>query len=190
MIAGYDFLILRGRARRFWTRTRIAGAALLLAGGLLIGIGGAYYGYASNARSNLDSYQVAAVEVAPQYAFPEIEKIEQAEVTPASALFIPEVSLYSGDAGVDFSVTGPSLPEGFELIDFSGDNPLMLVAPATQLSIPSLEIESSVVELSIENLDGTAGLIRRPVAQWGISRRPLTPGRTATGGTSATWKPR
>ena len=150
MIAGYDFLILRGGMRRFWTRTRVAGAVLLLAGGLLVGIGGAYYGYASNARANLDSYQVAAVEVAPQYVFPELQKVE---VLPSSAPFIPEFSLYSGDAGVDPSITGPSLPEGFELIDFSGESPLTLVAPATQLSIPSLGIESSVVELSIVNLD-------------------------------------
>ena len=152
MIAGYDFLILRGGVRRFWTRIRVYGVALVVAGSLLIGMGGAYYGYANIARANLDSYQVEAVEVAPQYVFPEVKKVE---VLPSSASYIPELSLHSGDAGADFSVTvpGPSLPEGFELIDFSGESPLALVAPATQLSIPALEIESSIVELSIESLD-------------------------------------
>ena len=53
MIAGYDYLILRDGVRRFWTRTRIAGASLVIAGGVLIGVGGAYYGYASSARADL-----------------------------------------------------------------------------------------------------------------------------------------
>ena len=65
MLAGLDFLITRGGPKRFWTRTRVAGAGLLIIGGLLVGIGGAYYGYADSARSDLDVYQVTAVEIAP-----------------------------------------------------------------------------------------------------------------------------
>ena len=148
MIAGYDYLILRGGARRFWTRTRIAGASLLIAGGLLIGLGGAYYGYASNARANLDKLQVSAVELVPTF----VQKAPTLEVAPSALSFIPENSLYSGDAGFIPSDSGPSLPEGFELIDFSGDNPLSPVAAATSLNIPALEIDSSVVELSIQDL--------------------------------------
>jgi LPXTG-site transpeptidase (sortase) family protein len=149
MIAGFDYLILRGGVKRFWTRTRVVGAALLIAGGLLIGIGGAYYGYASNARADLDKFQVAAVEIAPVF----VQKAPASEpAISAVSSIITENSLYSGDAGFDPSDSGPSLPEGFQLIDFSGEDPLSLVAPATQMSIPALEIDSVVSELSIQEL--------------------------------------
>ena len=148
MIAGYDYLILRGGARRFWTRTRVVGASLLIAGGLLIGIGGAYYGYANNARANLDKFEATAVEIAPAFVY----KAPAVETAPAVSSIVPEISLYSGDAGFDPFNSGPSLPEGFELIDFSGEDPLTLVASATSLSIPALEIDSTVVELSIQDL--------------------------------------
>ena len=53
MIAGYDYLTLRWRTGGFWTRTRIVACSLLIAGGILMGIGVAYYGYANNARDGL-----------------------------------------------------------------------------------------------------------------------------------------
>ena len=148
MIAGYDYLILRGGARRFWTRTRVAGASLLLAGGLLIGVGGAYYGYAGSARANLERFEASAVELAPAFVYTP----RAVELSPVGFSTIPEISLYSGDAGVIPADSGPTLPEGFELIDFSGDDPLSPVAPATQISIPALSIDSTVVELSIQDL--------------------------------------
>ena len=148
MIAGYDYLIMRWDARPFWTRTRIFGAALVIAGGLLLGAGGAYYGYASNARADLAKYQVAPVEIAPVW----IPPAPVAEIQPVNLAFIPEASLYSGDAGAIPQYPGPRLPEGFVLIDFSLDNPLPAVAPATRMSIPALEIDSAVVELSIVDL--------------------------------------
>ena len=147
MIAGYDYLILRGGARRFWTRTRIAGASLLIAGGILIGVGGAYYGYADNARANLDRLQVSAVELVPVF----VER-EPVTASPFSLSAIPENSLFSGDAGVDPTNTGPNLPDGFALIDFSGEDPLTPESPATSMSIPSLELSSTIVELSIQDL--------------------------------------
>ena len=148
MLAGYDYLILRGRLGGFWTRTRVAGAALLIVGGLLLGLGGVYYGYASNARADLGNLQVAAIELAPLPISPN----QVAEPIPAIQSIIPEASLYSGDAGYIPAPSGPSLPEGFALIDFSEDNPLQPVAPATQISIPALDIESGVAELSIQDL--------------------------------------
>ena len=148
MIAGYDYLILRERTRRFWTRTRIVGASLVLAGGILIGAGGAYYGYASNARANLDRYNVVAVELVPV--------IQQSEPVKPLVLAEPshssEMSLYSGDVSIVPVQAGPDLPDGFVLIDFTEENPLPPVAAATGISIPAVEIESSIVELSIQNL--------------------------------------
>ena len=147
MIAGYDYLILREGARRFWTRTRIAGASLVLAGGVLIGVGGAYYGYASNARANLEKYNVAAVELVPV-----VEQKEPVEpLVLAEPSFHNEMSLYSGDAPIVAVPSGPDLPDGFALIEFTGENPLPAVAAATGISISALEINSSIVELSIQD---------------------------------------
>ena len=148
MIAGYDYLILREGARRFWTRTRIVGASLLLVGGILIGVGGAYYGYASNARANLDKYNVAAVELVPI-----IEYREPAEsLVLAEPSFSSEMSLYSGDVAIIPVQAAPELPDGFALIDFTGEDPLPSVAVATGISISTIEIDSSIVELSIQDL--------------------------------------
>ena len=146
MIAGYDYLTLQWRTGTFWSRTRIVACALLIMGGILTGIGAAYYGYASDVRGDLAKFEVPAVEIAPVWS--RNVNIERAE--PVSQPFIPEVSLYSGDAGE--IPAGPDLPEGFALIDFSEDKPLMLVAPATRMTISSLDIDSNVVELSITDL--------------------------------------
>lgn len=150
MIAGYDYLILRPGVRRFWTRTRVAGASLLIAGGLLIGIGGAYYGYAGNARANLDRYEVPAVELAPAYVFKAPVQVVETARPPASLAAIPENSLYSGDAG--FIPSSSGLPDGFELIDLAQEDALSMVSSATSLRIPAIEIDSTVVELSIQDL--------------------------------------
>jgi len=148
MIAGYDYLILRNGARRFWTRTRIAGASLVLAGGILIGVGGAYYGYAGNARADLDKYNVTSVELAP-VTVPVPAVMELAISEPS---IIPEMSLHSGDAGYIPVRPGLNLPDGFVAIDFAGENALPPVASATSLSIPSVSIDAPIVELSIEDL--------------------------------------
>ena len=145
MIAGYDYMILRDGVRRFWTRTRIAGASLVLAGGILIVVGGAYYGYASSARSDLDKYNVSAAELVPV--------LVNRQPAPAPILsipsIIPELSLYSG---FDPSAVENVLPDGFVLIDFTDENALSPVAAATSISIPDLEIQASVMELSIQDL--------------------------------------
>ena len=149
MIAGYDYLILRLGARRFWNRTRIAGVSLVLAGGVLIGVGGAYYGYANNARADLGKYNVAAVELVPVVA--EYEPV----LSPPDPSTIPEASLFSGNAGFvlpSSGNSGPQLPDGFTLVDFSSENPLPSVSSATSMSISAVEIDASVVELSIQDL--------------------------------------
>ena len=48
--------------------------------------------------------------------------------------------------------TVQACPTGFVLIDFSEENPLPLVAAATGISIPAVGINSSIAELSIEDL--------------------------------------
>ena len=148
MIAGYDYLTLRWKAGGFWNRTRIVACGLLIAGGILTAIGAAYYGYASNARDGLAKFEAPAVEIAPAWA----PKAETIEPEPVSQPFLPETSLYSGDAGDISAYAEIDLPQGFALIDFSEDNPLSLVAPATRMTIPSLDIDSTVVELSITDL--------------------------------------
>ena len=148
MIAGYDYLILRGGARRFWTKTRVAGASLIIAGGLLIGIGGAYYGYASNARANLGDLHVPQVELVPNIVYPAPDPV----IAPLSSGAIPEVSLYSGDAGYIPTPSGPSLPDGFELVDLTQENVLAAASPATSMKITALDIDSTVIELSIQDL--------------------------------------
>ena len=149
MIAGYDYLTLRWREGGFWSRTRIAACALLIAGGILTGIGAGYYGYASNARDDLAKLEVPAVRIVPVDA-PKVEIVEPPE--PVSQPFLPEASLYSGDAGDISAYSEIDLPEGFALIDFSEGDALSLVAPVTRMTISSLEIDSTVVELSITNL--------------------------------------
>lgn len=151
MIAGYDYLILREGARRFWNRTRIAGASLLIAGGVMIGVGAAYYGYASAARSDLDRYNVSAIELVPVIVPKEAREVA-AQPPLSSPSIVPELSLYSGYSGFDPSASGSSLPDGFVAIDFSGTDPLPDAAAATGISIPSVDIEASVVELSVLDL--------------------------------------
>ena len=149
MIAGYDYLIMREGVRRFWTKTRIAGASLVIAGGLLIGLGGAYYGYANSARAGLEKYQVSTVELVPVLE----HEAPEARLAPYSLDFIPEASLYSGDAGVIRIDTGPHLPKGFALIDFAAEeSPLTLQPVATRLRIPAIGIDSAIVELSVRDL--------------------------------------
>lgn len=148
MIAGYDYMILRDGMRRFWTRTRIAGATLVLTGGVLIGVGAAYYGYASSARADLDKYNVSAVELVPIM----VEKPSPPPLVLSSPSIIPEHSLYSGDSGFIPVESEYVLPDGFVLIDFSEEDALYPVAAATSITIPSLDIQASVSELSIQDL--------------------------------------
>ena len=148
MIAGYDFLSLRLRVGEFWNKTRLTAAGLLITGGVLIGVGSAYYGYADDARSDLAKYEATSVEIAPVWTPP----FQPVELSPVSQPFVPEIALYSGDAGVDPDNLGRDLPDGFVLIDFSDGSPLSAAAPATKMTISALEIESTVMELSILDL--------------------------------------
>ena len=148
MIAGYDYLILRDGMRRFWNRARIAGATMLVVGGVLIGVGAAYYGYAGSAKADLDRYRVSTMEVTPVW----VEEKPLQVTVPSEPSILPEVSLYSGYSGFIPAPTGPVLPEGFGLINISEDNPLPMTSPATSISIPTVGVEASIMELSIQDL--------------------------------------
>ena len=147
MIAGHDYLSLRLKIGSFWNKTRVSAASLLITGGILIGVGSAYYGYADDARANLSQYQATAVEIASAWSPPPVE--ETVELTPFSQAFLPEQSLYSGDAGVEPASVGSRLPEGFVLIDSSSRGNLPETAPAKWMSIGALDINSIVEELSV-----------------------------------------
>ena len=148
MIAGYDYLTLRWRTAGFWNRTKIAACALLITGGILTGIGVAYYGYAEDSRANLAKFEVEAVEIAPVWTVS--ATVEGPD--PVSQPFIPEASIYSGDVSEIPPALALDLPYGFEVVSPSSIDPLPAVAPVTRMSISMLDIDSNVVELSIMDL--------------------------------------
>jgi sortase (surface protein transpeptidase) len=57
MEAGYDYLLLRGRLQR--RLFRYSGIFIFLFGAVLLAASGTYYGYAANARADLDRLNVA-----------------------------------------------------------------------------------------------------------------------------------
>lgn len=60
MEAGYDYLLLRGRLQR--QIFRYSGIFIFLFGAVLLAASGAYYGYAANARADLDRLNVTVPE--------------------------------------------------------------------------------------------------------------------------------
>ncbi|MEK7807330.1 MAG: sortase [Chloroflexota bacterium] len=61
MEAGYDYLLLRGRLQR--RLFRYSGIFIFLFGAVLLAASGTYYGYAANARADLDRLNVPVPEV-------------------------------------------------------------------------------------------------------------------------------
>jgi sortase (surface protein transpeptidase) len=60
MEAGYDYLLLRGRLQR--RLLKYSGIFIFLFGAVLLAASGAYYGYATNARADLDRLNVTVPE--------------------------------------------------------------------------------------------------------------------------------
>jgi sortase (surface protein transpeptidase) len=60
MQAGYDYLLLRGRLQR--RLLKLSGIFIFLFGAVLLAASGTYYGYAANARADLDRLNVTAPE--------------------------------------------------------------------------------------------------------------------------------
>jgi len=160
MEAGYDYLLLRSRfPRRF---ARFTGVSLLVFGILLLASGGAYYGYAAKARSNLDSLQVS-VDLVPRPPAGE-PFVPPPRVVPSfSPGTISDTPLYPGEALSADSWTSPrsyeplelreqALLEGFTSIDPTGPALSGAIAPATRIIIPAIDIDSTITELSILDL--------------------------------------
>jgi len=159
MEAGYDYLLLRGRFQRRFAR--FTGIFLLVFGILLLASGGAYYGYAAKARSNLDSLRVS-VDFVPSLPAGE-PFVPPPRVVPSfSPTAISDTPLYPGDSLSVDSWTSPLsyeplelreqvLLEGFTSVDPAGPA-LGPVAPANRIIIPAIGIDSTVTELSILNL--------------------------------------
>ena len=63
MEAGFDYLLLRGRPRRRFLS--FSGIFLFLFGAMLLASSGAYYGYAAQARADLDTLNVTLPGSAP-----------------------------------------------------------------------------------------------------------------------------
>ena len=162
MQAGYDYLLLRGHLQRRVARN--AGLVLLAIGLCMLAAGGAYYGYAANARSGLSDL-VVVVPAPPVVTPPAEVKQEPAPrlVPPFSPETISNISLYPGDS---ISVNSWGNPAGYEtaamreqalLQGFSpveSDDPDLAgpVAPATRIIIPAIGVDSTVRELSIRDL--------------------------------------
>ncbi len=158
MEAGYDYLLLRGRFQR--RIARFTGVFLLVFGILLLASGGAYYGYAAKARSNLDALQVS-VDLPPSPTAGEPFVVPSPRVVPSfSPATISDTLLYPGEALPADSWTSPrsyeplelreqALLEGFTSIDPADPALLGPIAPATRIIIPAVGIDSTITELSI-----------------------------------------
>ena len=160
MEAGYDYLLLRGRFQR--RIARFTGVFLLVFGVLLLASGGAYYGYAAKARSNLDNLQVS-VDLPPSPPAGE-PFVPPPRVVPSfSPAAISDTPLYPGESLSVDSWTSPlayePLPlreqvllKGFTSIDPTDTALLGPFAPANRIIIPAIGIDSTVTELSILDL--------------------------------------
>ena len=164
MEAGYDYLLLRGRVQR--RVARFTGVFLLVFGILLLASGGAYYGYAAKARSNLDALQVS-VDLPPsptsKSSVPPPSPSPPRVVPSFSPSAISDTPLYPGDALSVDSWTSPlsyepldlreqALLKGFTQIDPAHAALSESIDPATRIIIPAIGIDSVVNELSILDL--------------------------------------
>ncbi|MBM3943259.1 MAG: sortase [SAR202 cluster bacterium] len=160
MEAGYDYLFFRRQAHRrmvrFWGIFCVAVGVMLLTGA------GGYFAYALKSRAELARLNaVAATILEPP--------IQQLSPAPEPEVVEPVPAAFPADSvgGTDLQASGWANPLGYrsgelrqaELIKtFSplGKGRAAAVGtlrPATQLSIPILDVQSSVAELKITTLD-------------------------------------
>ena len=178
MEAGYDYLLLRGRLQR--KLLRYLGIIAMTCGALLLAGGGAYYGYAEIARSNLDDLNATApAAVAPPApastsAGPPAQgpgdsaALDQppnpaAAAPVASAPALDQQTARPAESLPAGAVVHPwvyrlsphreqMLQLGFTPIEFYGTTPGESLNAATRISIPAVGIESTIEELEILEL--------------------------------------
>ena len=161
MEAGYDYLHIRGRLQR--RVTSLTGISLLIVGVLLIASAGAYYLYATNAKSNLDN--LSAV-IPPRT----VDSISDNNVSSVSLFPGKAISASSWGNLYDYEpayLKKQALLDGFSPIVDSGS--LITNIPAsTRIMVPVIGIDSTISELAIldfgdsrayESPDNTVGHI-------------------------------
>ena len=145
MEAGYDYVLIQGRLQR--RIARFTGIFLLVFGLLLLASGGAYYGYAANAKSNLDD--LAAV-LGPR------------TVIAISGGSAANVSLFPGKAITADSwdnlygyepayLREQAMLSGFSPIGETGIS-IADIPPSTRIMVPAIGVDSTISELAILDL--------------------------------------
>jgi LPXTG-site transpeptidase (sortase) family protein len=161
MEAGYDYLLLRGRRQR--RPFGIAALFLVCLGGLLLAGGGAYYGFAANARADLADLNAS---------LPPVADTNQDAPDGGSALVRPSGIPARGIANQDLRIGNSidayawdnplayepwdyreqALLDGFIPMSMSESRLVGSQPRATRLMLPNLGIDSRVSELPILNL--------------------------------------
>lgn len=98
MEAGYDYLLLRGRLQR--RLFKYSGIFIFLFGAVLLAASGAYYGYAANARADLDRLNVTVPEETSTLdrAAADLVSIPFEQMEPATSLAeLAAISTAEGD---------------------------------------------------------------------------------------------
>jgi len=100
MEAGYDYLLLRGRLQR--RLFKYSGIFVFLFGAVLLAASGAYYGYAANARADLDRLNVTVPEATSilDRAAADLVSVPFEQEEPSTGLVdLTARSVAEGDAG-------------------------------------------------------------------------------------------
>ena len=195
MEAGYDYLLLRGRLQR--KLAKFTGIFLLVFGALLLASGGAYYGYAAKARTDLDQLNVrlpgslagigrdllvSATSLESQ-GLHDAQSEKQLGESQALAKVLPELSplaigvrqLYPGEALVAGSWSNPWTyePSSYrEMVLLQGFTPVEFSNPPFQSILPA------ATRLIIPALDIDSSVRELAILDLGGSRAYETPANT------------
>ena len=146
MEAGYDYLHIRGRLQRRVTST--TGIFLLALGVLLLASAGAYYLYATNAKSNLENLSAA---ITPPRT---VDSISDNNVSNVSLFPGKAISASSWGNLYDYEpayLKEQTLLDSFSPIVDSGP-PITDIPASTRIMVPIIGIDSTISELRVLDL--------------------------------------
>ncbi len=195
MEAGYDYLLLRGRLQR--KLAKFTGIFLFVFGALLLASGGAYYGYAAKARTDLDQLNVtlpgslagigrdllvSAASLDSQ-GFHDAQNEKQLGESQGLAKVLPELSplaigvrqLYPGEALVAGSWSNPwtyEPPSYREMVLLQGFTPVEFSNPLFQSILPA------ATRLIVPAIDIDSSVRELEILDLGGSRAYETPANT------------